>query len=109
MVYKLSDNFLSQAPKSLIYKGILINNPSDEFLKTLGYKELIVEDTPEIKWFQRIETMYIEGDHTILETKTVFPIYNLKADYIKKVNSTCDMQIAATFVFTDDLGNMHKV
>ena len=65
MLYKLQDNILTRAPKSVVIDGTTyINN--DEVLKQLGYKEL-VHDTNVVDGSYIVKTTYTEDDTYIFE------------------------------------------
>lgn len=65
MLYKLQDNILTKAPKSVVIDGTTyINN--NEVLKQLGYKEL-VHDTNVVDGYFIVSTTYTEDDTHIFE------------------------------------------
>lgn len=65
MLYKLQDNILTKAPKSVVIEGTTyINN--NEVLKQLGYKEL-VHDTNIVDGSYIVSTTYTEDDTHIFE------------------------------------------
>ena len=65
MLYKLQDNILTKAPKSVVIEGTTyINNI--EALKQLGYKEL-VHDTNVVDGSYIVNTTYTEDDNNIYE------------------------------------------
>lgn len=68
MLYKLQDNILTKAPKSVVIDGTTyINN--NEVLKQLGYKEL-VHDTTVVTDSYISNTTYTEDDNYIYEHYT---------------------------------------
>ena len=68
MLYKLQDNILTKAPKSVVIDGTTyINN--DEVLRQLGYKEL-VHDTTVVADSYVSNTTYTEDDTHIYEHYT---------------------------------------
>ena len=65
MLYKLQDNILTKAPKSVVIEGTTyINNI--EVLKQLGYKKL-VHDTNVVDGSYIVNTTYTEDDTHIFE------------------------------------------
>lgn len=68
MLYKLQDNILTKAPKSVVIDGTTyINN--NEVLKQLGYKEL-VHDTNVVADSYIVSTTYTQDDTHIYEHYT---------------------------------------
>ena len=65
MLYKLQDNILTRAPKSVVIDGTTYINNND-VLKQLGYKEL-VHDTNAVKGSYVVKTTYTEDDNNIYE------------------------------------------
>ena len=46
MYAKLQNGFLRSAPKTIVLDGKTINNPLQEELEQLGYKQVVYTDTP---------------------------------------------------------------
>lgn len=65
MLYKLQDNILTKAPKSVVIDGTTYINNND-VLKQLGYKEL-VHDTNAVEGSYVVKTTYTEDDNNIYE------------------------------------------
>ena len=65
MLYKLQDNILTKAPKSVVIDGTTYINNND-VLKQLGYKEL-VHDTNIVDGSYIVNTTYTEDDNNIYE------------------------------------------
>lgn len=65
MLYKLQDNILTKAPKSVVIDGTTYINNND-VLKQLGYKEL-VHDTNIVEGSYISNTTYTEDDNNIYE------------------------------------------
>lgn len=65
MLYKLQDNILIKAPKSVVIDGTTYINNND-VLKQLGYKEL-VHDTTVVDGSYIVKTTYTEDDTHIYE------------------------------------------
>lgn len=65
MLYKLQDNILTKAPKSVVIDGTTYINNND-VLKQLGYKEL-VHDTNVVDDSYIVKTTYTEDDTNIYE------------------------------------------
>lgn len=68
MLYKLQDNILTRAPKSVVIDGTTYINNND-VLKQLGYKEL-VHDTTVVADSYVSNTTYTEDDTHIFEHYT---------------------------------------
>lgn len=65
MLYKLQDNILTKAPKSVVIDGTTyINNT--EVLKQLGYKELVHDTNTQADSYVS-NTTYTEDDNNIYE------------------------------------------
>lgn len=65
MLYKLQDNILTKAPKSVVIDGTTYINNND-VLKQLGYKEL-VHDTNVVDGSYIVSTTYTEDENNIYE------------------------------------------
>lgn len=65
MLYKLQDNILTRAPKSVVIDGTTYINNND-VLKQLGYKDL-VHDTNIVDGSYIVKTTYTEDDTHIYE------------------------------------------
>lgn len=63
MLYKyINENQIERAPNPLFAGGKVYSNPTDETLHALGYKDLVVQDMPEIPEGKSIIPIYTDGE-----------------------------------------------
>lgn len=63
MLYKyINENRIERAPNPLFAEGKAYSNPTDETLRALGYKDLVVQDMPEIPDGKGVMPVYTDGD-----------------------------------------------
>lgn len=68
-MYKLENGILAKAPKAVHHdiEGVefITTNPTEELLRSLGYKTLVEQEKPEITQYQLITEHFTETDDTI--------------------------------------------
>lgn len=68
-MYKLENGILAKAPKAVHHdiEGVefITTNPTEELLRSLGYKTLVEQEKPEITQYQLITERFTETDDTI--------------------------------------------
>jgi len=109
ILYKLENNRLIESPSNIVIGNGAILNPSEQQLRSAGYKDLIELTPPEIEWYEKLVCNYTEDDNSIFENWSVHPLEGLKELYKTKSNAKCDYTIAYGFVYIDDLGVHHRV
>jgi hypothetical protein len=63
MLYKyINENRIESAPNPLFAEGKAYSNPTDETLRALGYKDLVVQDMPEIPDGKMAIPVYTDGE-----------------------------------------------
>lgn len=63
MFYKyIDERQVKRAPNPIFDGGRVYSNPTDETLRALGYKELVVEDMPEVPDGKMAMPIYTDGD-----------------------------------------------
>lgn len=80
-LYKLENNTLIESPSSIIIDGNGVLNPSDEQLKSIGFKELKYDEIKISEWYETIEEVYIEDSDCIYIDYNIIPKSNLLTEY----------------------------
>jgi hypothetical protein len=63
MLYKyINENRIESAPNPLFVDGKAYSNPTDETLRMLGYKDLVVQDMPEVPDGKMAIPVYTDGE-----------------------------------------------
>lgn len=63
MLYKyINENLIEPASNPLFVEGKAYSNPTDETLRMLGYKDLVVQDVPEIPEGKMAIPVYTDGE-----------------------------------------------
>lgn len=63
MLYKyINENQIEHALNPLFAGGKAYSNPTDETLRLLGYKDLVVQDMPEVPEGKTIIPVYTDGE-----------------------------------------------
>jgi len=82
MLYILKDGKLIKQPKFVIVKGDTHTPPSNEILRSIGYKDLKKDNMPTINWYENINTTYSQDDTSIYEHYEVVAGSNLAATHL---------------------------
>lgn len=80
-LYKLENNTLIESPTSIIIDGNGVLNPSDNQLKSIGYKELKYNEIKILEWYETIEEIYTEDSDYIYIDYNIIPNSNLLTEY----------------------------
>lgn len=80
-LYKLENNTLIESPSSIIIDGNGVLNPSDEQLKSIGFKELKYDEIHLLEWYETIEEVYTEDNEYIYINYNIIPNPNLLTEY----------------------------
>lgn len=78
MYAKLQNGMLHSAPKTVIWNGCTVNNPSAEKLMELGYKPVVYTDMPEnTETGKHYESSWTESETEISQSWTLVdnPVY----------------------------------
>lgn len=119
-LYKLENNTLIESPDTLIVGGNGILNPTEEQLKSIGYKQLIDEDKPVIQWYEDIEESYSEDVDYIYINYEITPKPNLSLIYTEKLTDEMNYRLENDFFWAgkcvklsesnqNDYGNMYTL
>ncbi len=64
----ISKNEVNFARNPIFVNGLVYSNPNADILKMLGYKELIVQETPQIEEGEYLKPIYIDNDNNVTQT-----------------------------------------
>lgn len=91
MYAKLQNRILRSAPKTVVWHGCTVNNPSADKLTELGYKLVVYTDMPtEVVEGKHYESGWTESETEIIQTWTltedpVYPEPELSSDEVLNI------------------------
>lgn len=80
-LYKLENNILIESPNTITIDGNGILNPTNDQLKSIGFKELKYDEIKILEWYETIEEIYSEDSDCIYIDYNIIPKSNLLTEY----------------------------
>lgn len=99
MLFKIQDNELVSQPLTLQVGDQLFNPVNTEVLLANGWKPLILEPTPEIKWFESTAPKYVEKEDAIIEIRYAVPIEGIRTLYSNVLLSELNRALENDFIW----------
>ncbi len=119
-LYKLENNILVESPVTVIIDGNGVLNPSEEQLKSIGYKELISSEITVTEWYEEIKTTYTEDiviiyeHHSIEARPNLLELYSIVLSNERDNILECELSWAGKVVKLtpenqNDYGNLYAM
>lgn len=99
-LYKLENNILIESPNTIIMDGNGILNPSDNQLKSIGYKELKYNTQIVSEWYENFEEVYTEDNNYIYINYNIIPNSNLLTEYPERLALERDRALENDFFWS---------